>query len=153
MTSSPQRHYTLPGQSQADVGTTKQSESATNVTPSVTNPPHSVALTFKQLIKIDVQPQVNVGPTTQAQSSSLHHVDLAEPASNVGPLSPTLLPEPVGDEMPSGRMRGSLQGNQLEAARLQYLAPPIQLVRANQPWSKPTPTNPIPLLMQRPPGF
>lgn len=54
------------------------------LTPSVTNPMHSVALTFEQLIKVDVQPQVNVGTTKQAQNatiftpdttSSLHHVE------------------------------------------------------------------------------
>lgn len=100
--------------------------------PSVANPPHSTALAFEQ------------------HHHHLHHHVLgqSQPAPTIRPPSPTWLP---GDPMPSGRMRGSLKGNELAAAQQRFLAPPRQPTRANEPWSMPKPTLPVELLMQHPP--
>ncbi|KAI7752574.1 hypothetical protein M8C21_016986 [Ambrosia artemisiifolia] len=76
----------------------------------------------------------------------------SQPAPNVSQVSPTQILEASGDAMPSGRMRGSLRGEQLQAARLQYLAPPQQPARANEPWSRPpVPSLPLPFIMPKNP--
>ncbi|MFS7932300.1 putative Zinc finger, MIZ-type, Zinc finger, RING/FYVE/PHD-type [Helianthus anomalus] len=76
----------------------------------------------------------------------------SQPPLNISQVSATQLLEASGGAMPSGRMRGSLRGDQLQAARLQYLAPPRQPARANEPWSRPpVPSLPLPFMVPNPP--
>ncbi|KAJ0590387.1 putative Zinc finger, MIZ-type, Zinc finger, RING/FYVE/PHD-type [Helianthus annuus] len=76
----------------------------------------------------------------------------SQPPLNISQVSATQLLEASGVAMPSGRMRGSLRGEQLQAARLQYLAPPRQPARANEPWSRPpVPSLPLPFIVPNPP--
>lgn len=110
------------------------------------------------------QTQADVGPSTteQAQSTTMFTppattspVVAFEKRDYSGPVSIQFQPPPPppsppsGDVMPVGRMRGSLRGDQLAAARDRLLAPPQQPLRASEPWSMPPPTLPIALLMQR----
>ncbi|KAL4563790.1 hypothetical protein LXL04_027836 [Taraxacum kok-saghyz] len=113
-------------------GTTEIAESTTVVTPNVA---------FDQLMKAGEQ-QDCTGPG-QSQSvgpSQSQHVEIERLES---------LPSGGGGVMPVGRMRGSSKGDQLAATRERLLAPPRQPIRANEPWSRPTPTLPIALLMQQ----
>ncbi|KAJ0598179.1 putative Zinc finger, MIZ-type, Zinc finger, RING/FYVE/PHD-type [Helianthus annuus] len=76
----------------------------------------------------------------------------SQPPLNISQVSATQLLEASGGATPSGRMRGSLRGDQLQAARLQYLAPPRQPARANEPWSRPpVPSLPLPFIVPNPP--
>ncbi|KAJ9539269.1 hypothetical protein OSB04_032002 [Centaurea solstitialis] len=68
-----------------------------------------------------------------------------QPAPTVRTPLPTQVP---GDPMPSGRMRGSLTGDELAAAQRRFLSPPQQPDRAIEPWSRTTPTLPVELRMQ-----
>ncbi|CAH1447872.1 unnamed protein product [Lactuca virosa] len=131
----------LPSQSlhKTDVGssTTEQAQS--------TSSPRSVALAFGHLRRGGEQQdythldpsQPDVGTTEQAQSTTM---------STPPPVrsQPQQAPPPTGDVMLVGRMRGSLRGDQLAAARDRLLAPPRQPLL----WSRPTSTLPIALLMQ-----
>ncbi|KAK9056151.1 hypothetical protein SSX86_027240 [Deinandra increscens subsp. villosa] len=124
-----------PGQSQVNICTTTQAKNTTMVTPLEPSSPHSLALAFSELRKGGEQ-----GNYTSPGES--------HPAPNISQASPTQLQEGSCDAMPSGRMRGSLRGDQLQAARLKYLAPPQQPARANEPWSRPPiPSLPLPFLM------
>lgn len=117
-------------------GATQTTNSCTPVqlAPSAANSPHSVALAFEQ-------------PLIGGEQRHHHVFRQSPPAPTVRPPVPTWLPV---DPMPSGRMRGSLTGDELAAARQRFLAPPRQPTRANEPWSRPTPSLPVELLMQQP---
>ncbi|PWA91585.1 zinc finger, MIZ-type, Zinc finger, RING/FYVE/PHD-type, E3 SUMO protein ligase [Artemisia annua] len=67
------------------------------------------------------------------------------------PASPVRLQEPSEDAVSCVRMRGGLEGEKLEAARLALLAPPKQPIDAADPWSIPSSTIPMEVLMSRPP--
>ncbi|KAI3681807.1 hypothetical protein L6452_36612 [Arctium lappa] len=118
-------------------GATQTTNSCTPVqlAPSAATSPHSVALALEQ-------------PMIGGEQRHHHVYRQSQPAPTIRPPSPTRLPV---DPMPSGRMRGSLKGDELAAARQRFLAPPRQPSRANEPWSRPRPTLPVELLMQQPP--
>ncbi|KAL4563786.1 hypothetical protein LXL04_027832 [Taraxacum kok-saghyz] len=110
-------------------------------TPPSTSSPCCVVEAFDQLMK-GFEQRDCTGPG-QSQSVSLsqsQHVEIERPES---------LPSGGCGVMPVGRMRGSLKGDQLAVARERLLAPPRQPVRANEPWSRPTPTLAIALLMKQ----
>ncbi|KAL8235834.1 hypothetical protein R6Q59_016915 [Mikania micrantha] len=161
-------HAGSSGQTQVNVCTTNQAQSTTMFTP-----PAAVA---KPAVSPS-QSQVNICVTPLAKSTTVfyrspHSFALAyselgkgskqgsyttpgesQPDSNISRLLPTQHQEASGDAMPSGRMRGSLRGDQLQAARLQYLAPPRQPARANEPWLRPPiPSLPLPFLMPQTPA-
>ncbi|KAD3069099.1 hypothetical protein E3N88_36979 [Mikania micrantha] len=125
-----------PSQSQVNICVTPLAKSTTVFYRS----PHSFALAYSELGKGSKQGSY----TTPGES---------QPDSNISRLLPTQHQEASGDAMPSGRMRGSLRGDQLQAARLQYLAPPRQPARANEPWLRPPiPSLPLPFLMPQTPA-
>ncbi|KAI3741340.1 hypothetical protein L1987_59012 [Smallanthus sonchifolius] len=119
-----------PSQSQVNICTRNQTQTTPMFTPPTTKIEPAVSPS---------QSQVNVCTTTQAKSTTMFTIaGESQPAPNIRRVPP----EASVDAKPSGRMRGSLKGDQLEAARLQYLAPPQQPALANAPWSRP----PIPSL-------
>ncbi|KAL4562662.1 hypothetical protein LXL04_026691 [Taraxacum kok-saghyz] len=124
-----------------NVGTTREAQSTTMHTPPSTSSP-CVVEAFDQLMKGGEQWDcTGPGQSQPVGPSQSQHVEIERPES---------LPSGGGGGvMPVGRMRGSLKGDQLAAARERLLAPPRQPVRANEPWSRPTPTLPIALLMQQ----
>ncbi|GJV59092.1 zinc finger, MIZ-type, zinc finger, RING/FYVE/PHD-type, E3 SUMO protein ligase [Tanacetum coccineum] len=73
------------------------------------------------------------------------------PALITRPASPVRFQEPNEDAISCVRMRGGLEGEELEAARLASLAPPRQPIDAPDPWSIPLPGIPMEVLMSRPP--
>ncbi|KAL4563778.1 hypothetical protein LXL04_027824 [Taraxacum kok-saghyz] len=124
-----------------NVGTTREAQSITMHTPPSTSSPCCVVEDFYQLMKGGEQRDcTGPGQSQPVCPSQSQHVEIERPES---------LPSGGGGVMPVGRMRGSLKGDQLAAARERLLAPPRQPVRANEPWSRPTPTLPIALLMKQ----
>ncbi|KAJ0928310.1 putative Zinc finger, MIZ-type, Zinc finger, RING/FYVE/PHD-type [Helianthus annuus] len=145
-----------PGETQVNVCTTTQVKTTTMLTPPEGSPTD--------------QTQVNAYTTTQTPSTPMFTPPASneqrkgtkqgshtmpggsQPPLNISQVSATQLLEASGVAMPSGRMRGSLRGEQLQAARLQYLAPPRQPARANEPWSRPpVPSLPLPFIVPNPP--
>nr|GEX38729.1 hypothetical protein [Tanacetum cinerariifolium] len=66
------------------------------------------------------------------------------PALITRPASPVRFQEPNEEAISCVRMRGGLEGEELEAARLASLAPPRQPIDASDPWSIPLPGYMIP---------
>ncbi|KAL4563774.1 hypothetical protein LXL04_027820 [Taraxacum kok-saghyz] len=124
-----------------NVGTTREAQSTTMHTPPSTISPCCVVEAFDQLMKGGEQRDyTGPGQSQPVCPSQNQHVEIERPES---------LPSGGGGVMPVGRMRGSLKGDQLAVTRDRLLAPPRQPVRANEPWSRPTPTLPIALLMKQ----
>ncbi|KAL4563784.1 hypothetical protein LXL04_027830 [Taraxacum kok-saghyz] len=124
-----------------NVGTTREAQSTTMHTPPSTSSPCCVVEAFDQLMKGGEQRDcTGPGQSQSVGPSQSQHVEIERLES---------LPSGGGGVMPVGRMRGSSKGDQLAAARERLLAPPRQPVRANEPWSRPTPTLPIALLMKQ----